>query len=159
MQAQVREVLRRVLVDDDYLNEMLNDPERALRDYDLTDEERSILASPERDLLQLMRIGGEGSPQGLFLVLIILLELDLTEFITSFHVDVTLDFDFGFSDPDVEARRAVHQEQLASLASAVGAARAGADRLERIQELLEVVSGATELARRSSTSQQPVEDG
>lgn len=60
MQEQVREILRRVLNDDDFLNEMLNDPESALRGYDLTDEERAILVNPQRDLIELMRLGGGG---------------------------------------------------------------------------------------------------
>ena len=146
MQAQVREVLRRVLVDDDFLDEMLRDPEQALREYDLTDEERSILVNRERDLLELMRIGGEGT-QAAILFIIIYIELDLTEFITSLHITVDL------IDPDVERRQALARDKIASLATSVLAMRAGADRLERIQGMLQVVSGATELARRSPDEQ------
>jgi len=153
MEAQVRDVLRRVLVDDEFLDQMLSNPEQALSEYDLTDEERSILGSHQRDLLELMRIGGEGREfTFLFLNFIITLELDLTEFITTLHLDITLDFE----DPEVQRRQAMSQEKIASLATSIRAMRAGADRLERIQEMLQVASGATELARRSS-GQQPEE--
>jgi hypothetical protein len=146
METQVREVLRRVLVDDDFLDEMLSDPDRALRDYDLTDEERSVLANRNRDVLDLMRLSGEGAEGRL---LIITLELDLTLWPFLFiNVDITLDF----TESGVAAReRRVNQQRVASLAASVRAARAGADRLERIQEMLEVLSGATELTSRSSS--------
>lgn len=156
MQAQVREVLRRVLVDDAFLDDMLRDPDQALREYDLTDEERTILVRPDRDLLELMRIGGESQQlQFLFLNLDVTLVIDLTEFITTFNIDVTIDL----TDPEVVRRRQeLSQERIASLANSVIAMRAGADRLERIQEMLQVMSGATELASRSS-DQQPEEKG
>jgi hypothetical protein len=153
MQTQVREVLRRVLVDDAFLDDMLGNPDQALREYDLTDEERSILTSRDRDLLELMRIGGEGTAlQFLFLDFDITLVIDLTEFITSLHIDITIDL----SDPEVVRRQQQSRDKIASLAESVVAMRAGADRLERIQEMLQVISGATELARRSP-GQQPEE--
>jgi hypothetical protein len=147
MEAQVREVLRRVLVDDDFLHEMLSNPEQALQDYDLTDEERSILVNPERDLLELMRIGGDNFPT-IAALIIIFIELDLTEFITSFHITVVVDSEF-------ERRQTLARDKITSLATSVLAMRAGADRLERIHEMLQVVSGATELAARRSPGQQP----
>jgi hypothetical protein len=150
MEAQVREVLRRVLVDDEFLDEMLSDPEQALREYDLTDEERSILGSRERDLLELMRISGEGRQfTFLFLNFIITLEIDLTEFITTLHIDLNIDL----TEPDVQRRQAFYRDKIDSLATSVLAMRSGADRLERIQEMLREVSGATELARRSRGQQ------
>jgi hypothetical protein len=144
MEAQVREVLRRVLVDDEFLDEMLRDPGQALRQYDLTDEERSILASRERDLIELMRIGGEGN-QASFLFIIIYIEIDLTEFITTLHLDLTIDL----TEAEVERRQTLYRDKLDSLARSVLAMRAGADRLERIQQMLQEVSGATKLAGRS----------
>jgi hypothetical protein len=143
VETQAREVLTRVLVDDDFLDEMLRDPDQALREYDLTDEERSILANPERDLLTLMRIAGEG--RGFtFLFLIIMIELDLTEFITSLNVDIVIE-----QTREAQRQQELRQDKIDALARSVSAMRAGADRLERIHELLQVVSGAAELARRS----------
>jgi hypothetical protein len=147
MEAQVREVLRRVLVDDAFLDQMLSDPEQALRDYDLSDEERSILTSRERDLLELMRIGGEGRDfHFLSLFFDITLVIDLTEFITTLHLDITIDL----SDPEVQKRQELNREKLAAFAESIAQMRAGADRLEQIQEMLQFISGATELARRSA---------
>ena len=40
-----------------FLDQLRTDPEQALRPYGLTAEERSILASTDRDPLELMRIG------------------------------------------------------------------------------------------------------
>lgn len=143
MEAQVREVLRRVLVDDDFLNEMLGDPEQALREYDLTDEERSILGSRQRDLIELMRIGGAGRDlPTLDVTLVIDLGLDPFLFIT-------FDLNIDLTSADVVRRQALYRDKVASLAMSVLAMRAGADRLERIQDMLQVISGATELARRS----------
>jgi hypothetical protein len=142
MQAQVREVLNRVLTDDAFLDQMLTNPEQALRPYDLTEEERSILASPHRDLLELMRIGtGRTAVSNIdfLLDLTLDLELDLT-------LDLTLDLDFA----DVSVRQAVRKEQIAALARTVTAARSRTERLEQIQQMLQVVSGATTLARGSS---------
>jgi hypothetical protein len=151
MEAQVREVLRRVLEDDEFLNEMLTNPERALRDYDLTSEERSVLTNTQRDLVDLMRIGGESHivihP---FDLTNITLEIDLTHFITTLDLDLIILLDLTGPAPEVEELQEARREQAASLAAAVRTARAGAERMERIQELLEVVGGATELARRSS---------
>jgi hypothetical protein len=151
MEAQVREVLRRVLVDDDFLHEMLSNPEQALRDYDLTDEERSILVNPERDLQELMRIGGDNFPT-IAALIIIFIELDLTEFITSFHVTVVIDGEF-------ERRQTLARDKITSLATSVLAMKAGADRLERIHEMLQVVSGATELAAHRSRGHQTEQSG
>jgi hypothetical protein len=140
MEAQVREVLSRVLTDDAFLDQMLTNPEQALRPYDLTDEERSILASPNRDLLELVRIGGGRAPGfNIDVTVIIDITLDLS-------LDLTLDLEL----PEAARRQAVQNNQIASLATTVLAARSGADRLERIQQMLQVVSGATTLARRSS---------
>ena len=142
MQAQVREVLNRVLTDDAFLDQMLTNPEQALRPYDLTEEERSILASPHRDLLELMRIGtGRTAVSNIdfLLDLTLDLELDLT-------IDLTLDLDFA----DVSVRQAVRKEQIAALARTVAAARSRTERLEQIQQMLQAVSGATTLARGSS---------
>jgi hypothetical protein len=152
MEAQVREVLRRVLEDDDFLNKMLIDPEQALRDYDLTGEERSVLTNPQRDLVDLMRIGGESNivihP---FDLTNISLEIDLSHFITTLDIDLIILLDLTTPVQEVEELQAARREQAASLASAVRTARAGTERMERIQELLEVVGGATELARRSAS--------
>jgi hypothetical protein len=145
MEAQVREVLRRVLVDDEFLDEMLSDPEQALREYDLTDEERSVLGSRERDVLELMRISGEGR-QFTFLFLIINLQIDwLFQFI-DLGPPITV---VNREMPDLASRAASYRDKIDSLATAVLRMRSGADRLERIQEMLQVLSGATELAWRS----------
>jgi hypothetical protein len=163
MQEQVRKILRRVLNDDDFLNEVLNDPETALRGYDLTDEERSILVNPRRDLIELMRLGGGNAVPGIvvnFLDLVtIALDVDLTQFITTLDIDLFLIITF-FPNPraqislvdqtaEGEQLRAMRRDQVTSLSAAVRNARAGAERLQRLQELLEVVSGARELAGRS----------
>jgi hypothetical protein len=149
VEAQVREVLRRVLVDEEFLDQMLTDPERALGEFDLSEEERIILRSRERDLIDLMRIGGEGR-QGSFLFINISVELDLTEFITSFHVTVVIEEVARRQSLPEGAHHSLSQEDIAGLAASVRAMRAGADRLEKIHEMLQVVSGATELARRSA---------
>jgi hypothetical protein len=150
MQAQVREVLNRVLTDDAFLDQMLTNPEQALRPYDLTAEERSILASPHRDLLELMRIGtGRTAVSNIdfLLDLTLDLELDLTlDLELDLTLDLTLDLDFA----DVTVRQAVRKEQIAALARTVAAARSRTERLEQIQHMLQVVSGATALARGSS---------
>jgi hypothetical protein len=114
MQAQVREVLNRVLTDDAFLDQMLTNPEQALRPYDLTDEERSILASPHHDLLELMRIG-----TGRTAVSNIDFLLDLT-------LDLTLDLDLA----DVTVHQAVRNKQIAALARTVAAARSRTERVE-----------------------------
>ncbi len=146
MEAQVREVLRRVLVDEAFLDEMLNNPEQALREYDLTQDERSVLASRERNLLDLMRIGGERrAVQSLFLDLDISLVIDLSEFITSLDLDITIEL----AETEAARRQEVSRAKIAKLADSVASMRAGADRLERIHDMLQVLSGATELARRS----------
>ena len=151
MKADVQQVLRRVLVDDDFLDAMLSDPNRALQGYDLSDEERVILESRNRDLIELMRIGGEGNQfQFLFLDLDITLVIDLTEFITTLHLDITIDL----AAAELERRQAMSRERIASLAKSVQSMRAGADRLERIQEMLQAMSGATELVRRAQDSDQ-----
>ncbi len=163
MQEQVREILRRVLNDDDFLNEMLNDPESALRGYDLTDEERAILVNPQRDLIELMRLGGGAVPASVvinFLDLVtIALKVDLTHFITTLDIDLFLIITFfphaaaqipvGDQAAEGEELRAMLREQVTSFSAAVRDARAGAERLERIKELLEVASGARALVRRS----------
>jgi hypothetical protein len=140
MEAQVREVLSRVLVDDDFLNEMLRDPEQALRDYDLSDEERSVLGSHERDLLELMRISG-GSTQ------IPLLDVDVDLSLDPFlFIDIIIDL----TVPELSQRQTLYREKIASLAASALAMRARADRLEQIQQMLQIVSGAKELVSRSS---------
>jgi hypothetical protein len=144
MQQDVRQVLRRALVDDDFLDLMRADPGAALRDYDLTDEERSVLEGPDRDLLELMRIGGGGNRvEFLFLDLDITLVIDLTEFITTLSLDITIDL----ATVEMERQLSRNRERVARLAESVRSMRAGADRLERIQEMLQTLSGATELAR------------
>jgi hypothetical protein len=146
MKDDVQKVLQRVLVDDEFLDEMLSNPQRALQEYDLSDEERSVLESRDRDLIELMRIGGEGNQSAfLFLFLDITLVIDLTEFITTLHLDITIDL----AAAEVERRQELNRERIANLAESVRSMRAGADRLERIQEMLQALSGATELARRS----------
>jgi hypothetical protein len=145
MENQVRQVLSRVLTDDDFLDQMLTDPAKALEAYDLTDEERSILTSRDRDLMELVRISGRVADQ---------FNVDVTVII-SIILDLSLDLTLDLTLPEVVARReAVQQSQIAGLGATVLAARAGADRLERIQEMLQSVSGATMLARRSGSSGQ-----
>jgi hypothetical protein len=46
----VRAVLFRILTDSDFHNLMLVNPGEALKDYDLTDDERRILTTPDKDL-------------------------------------------------------------------------------------------------------------
>lgn len=150
MKEDVQKVLRRVLVDDDFLDEMLNDPTRALQEYDLTDDERSVLESKNRDLIELMRIGGEGSQfQFLFLDLDITLVIDLTEFITTLHLDITIDL----AAAEVHRRQELNHQRIEGLAKSVRSMRAGADRLERIQEMLQAMSGATELVIRNPAAE------
>jgi hypothetical protein len=144
MQQHVQQVLHRVLVDDDFLDQMRSDPEAALEGYDLSDDERSVLQSRNRDLLELMRIGGVGNRVTfLFLDLDITLVIDLTEFITTLHLDITIDL----TTVEAEERQRLGRERIGKLAESVRSMRAGADRLERIQEMLQTLSGATELAR------------
>jgi hypothetical protein len=147
VETQVREVLRRALSDEDFLDEMLTDPEHALAEFELTDEERSILQSRDRDLLELMRIGGEGR-QASFLFINISVELDLTEFITSFHVTVVVE-ELARRQASSDASQPLTEADIAALAASVRAMRAGADRIERLHEMLQVVSGATQLVSRS----------
>jgi hypothetical protein len=147
VETQVREVLRRALSDEDFLDEMLTDPEHALAEFELTDEERSILQSRDRDLLELMRIGGEGR-QASFLFINISVELDLTEFITSFHVTVVVE-ELARRQASSDASQSLTEADIAALAASVRAMRAGADRIERLHEMLQVVSGATQLVSRS----------
>jgi hypothetical protein len=144
MQAHVQQILRRALTDDDFLDQMRTEPEAALRDYELTDDERSVLQRPDRDLLELMRIGGAGNRvEFLFLDLDISLVIDLTEFITTLHLDITIDL----ATAEAEQRQLQNRERVAKLAASVQSMRAGADRLERIHEMLQTLSGAAELAR------------
>jgi hypothetical protein len=143
MKEDVQKILRRVLVDDDFLDEMMSNPRQALQEYDLSEDERSVLERPDRDLIELMRIGGEGN-QFHFLFLNINLVIDLTEFITTFHLDLTIDL----AAAEIERRQELNRERIANLANSVKSMRAGADRIERIQEMLEAMSGATELVRR-----------
>jgi hypothetical protein len=147
VEAQVREILSRVLVDDDVLDEMRRDPHQALREYDLTDDERSVLTSSERDLIALMRIAGEGSGFT-FLYLVIMIELDLTEFITTIHLDIVIE-----QTREAQRQQELRQDKIDALARSVLSMRSGADRLERIHEMLQVVSGATELARQPPSDQ------
>ncbi len=150
MQAQVREVLNRVLTDDAFLDQMLTNPEQALRPYDLTEQERSILASPHRDLLELMRIGtGRTAVSNIDFLLDLTLDLDL-DLTLDLDLDLTLDLDLDLDFADVSVRQAVRNEQIAALARTVAAARSRTERLEQIQQMLQVVSGATALARGSS---------
>jgi hypothetical protein len=150
MQAQVREVLNRVLTDDAFLDQMLTNPQQALRPYDLTDEERSILASPHRDLLDLMRIGtGPVAVSNIDFTLDLTLDLEL-DLTLDLELDLTLDLTIDLDLAAVEARQAVRKEQIAALARTVAAAKSRTERLEQIQHMLQVVSGATELARGSS---------
>lgn len=156
MQQHVQQVLHRVLMDDDFLDQMRSDPEAALKDYDLTEDERSVLQSRERDLLELMRIGGVGNRVTfLFLDLDITLVIDLTEFITTLHLDITIDL----TTVEAEERQRLGRERIARLADSVRSMRAGADRLERIQEMLQTLSGATELARPAPGAAGEVVDG
>lgn len=150
MQGQVREVLNRVLTDDAFLDQMLTNPEQALRPYDLTEEERSILASPHRDLLELMRIGtGRTAVSNIDFLLDLTLDLDL-DLTLDLDLDLTLDLTLDLDFADVSVRQAVRKEQIAALARTVAAARSRTERLEHIQQMLQVVSGATALARGSS---------
>jgi hypothetical protein len=157
VEAQVREVLRRSLSDEEFLDEMLTDPEHALAEFELTDEERSILQSRDRDLLELMRIGGEGR-QASFLFINISVELDLTEFITSFHVTVVVEELARRQASSSDASPSLTEADIAALAASVRAMRAGADRLERLHEMLQVVSGATQLVSRSLGAPEPGKD-
>lgn len=146
MKEDVQRILRRVLVDDEFLDEMNSNPRQALQEYDLSDDERSVLERPDRDLIELMRIGGEGNQfTFLFLDLDITLVIDLTEFITTLHLDITIDL----AAAEIERRQELNRERIAGLANSVKSMRAGADRLERIQEMLQAMSGATELVRRT----------
>lgn len=146
MQEAVQQVLRRSLTDEQFLDAMLRNPHQALQDYDLTDEERTILEGPDRDLIELMRIAGEGRPfRFLFLNLNITLDLDLTEFITTLHLDITIDL----AAAELERQQEQTRARIAKMAQSVQSMRAGADRLERIQEMLQTLSGATELVRRA----------
>jgi hypothetical protein len=150
MQAQVREVLNRVLTDDAFLDQMLTNPEQALRPYDLTEEERSILASPHRDLLELMRIGtGRTAVSNIDFLLDLTLDLDL-DLTLDLELDLTIDLTIDLDLATVAGRQAVRKEQIAALARTVAAARSRTERLEQIQQMLQVVSGATTLARGSS---------
>ena len=150
MQAQVREVLNRVLTDDAFLDQMLTNPEQALRPYDLTDEERSILAGPHRDLLDLMRIGtGRAPVSNIDLTLDFTLDLDL-DLTLDLDLDLSLDLTIDLDLTTLPQRQAVRKEQIAALARTIAAARSRTERLEQIQHMLQVVSGATELARGSS---------
>jgi hypothetical protein len=143
MKEDVQKVLRRVLVDDDFLDQMLTSPGQALQEYDLTDEERAVLESRDRDLVELMRLGGEGN-QFTLLFLDITLVIDLTEFITTLHLDITIDL----ATAQAQRRQEQNRQRIEALAQSVRSMRAGADRLERIQEMLQTMSGATELAAR-----------
>jgi hypothetical protein len=150
MQAQVREVLNRVLTDDAFLDQMLTNPEQALRPYDLTDEERSILASPHHDLLELMRIGtGRTAVSNIDFLLDLTLDLDL-DLTLDLDLDLTLDLTLDLDLADVTVHQAVRNKQIAALARTVAAARSRTERVEQIQQMLQVVSGATALARGSS---------
>lgn len=52
MSAQeLRTVLLRVVLDGDFLNSLRADPEGALKDYALTDDEKATLTNPTTDLL------------------------------------------------------------------------------------------------------------
>jgi hypothetical protein len=145
MENHVQQILSRVLTDDDFLDQMLTNPEQALDSYDLTDEERSILTGRERDLMELVRISGRGAEQ---------FNVDVTVII-SIILDLSLDLTLDLTLPELVARReAMQKTQIAGLAATVLATRAGAERLERIQEMLQAVSGATVLARRSRPSGQ-----
>jgi hypothetical protein len=147
MQQDVQRVLRRSLTDEDFLDAMLRNPRQALREYELTDEERGVLEGPDRDLIALMRIAGEGRQiRFLFLNLDITLDIDLTEFITSLHLDITIDLATAELDQQQEQARA----GIAKMARSIQSMRAGADRLEQIQQMLQTLSGATELVRRSA---------
>jgi len=150
MEQDVQQVLHRVLVDDDFLDRMRTDPTSALKDYDLTDDERSVLENRNRDLLELMRIGGAGNRVTfLFLDLDITLVIDLTEFITTLSLDITIDL----ATVEAERRQRQGRERIAKLATSIQSMRAGADRLERIQQMLQTLSGATELARSAPGEQ------
>ena len=50
----VRTVLFRTLTDSDFHNLMLVNPDEALKDYDLTNDERRILAVPDKDLYKIL---------------------------------------------------------------------------------------------------------
>ena len=137
MQQDVQRVLSRALVDDQFLNQMKTDPGAALREFDLTDDERAVLTSPDRDLIELMRLGGSSTQPGINIDITVI--IDLT-------IDLSLDLTLDFSDVTLEAQLGRQRAQIDALADAALKARAGADRLESLQRLLESVSGATRLA-------------
>ena len=49
----VRTVLFRTLTDSDFYNLMLANPDEALEDYDLTNDERRILTTPDKDFYKI----------------------------------------------------------------------------------------------------------
>ena len=141
MQQDVQRVLSRALVDDQFLNQMKTDPAAALRDFDLTDNERAVLTNPDRDLIELMRLGGSSTQPGFNIDITVI--IDLT-------IDLSLDLTLDFSDVTLEAQLGKQRAQIDALADAALKARSGADRLESLQRLLESVSGATRLAARET---------
>jgi hypothetical protein len=139
MQQDVQRVLSRALVDDEFLNQMQTDPGAALREFDLTDNERAVLTNPNRDLIELMRIGGSSTQPGFNIDITVI--IDLT-------IDLSLDLTLDFTDVTLEAQLGKQRAQIDALAEAALQARSGADRLDSLQRLLENVSGATRLAAR-----------
>ena len=139
MQQDVQRVLSRALVDDEFLNQMQTDPGAALREFDLTDNERAVLTNPNRDLIELMRIGGSSTQPGFNIDITVI--IDLT-------IDLSLDLTLDFTDVTLEAQLGKQRAQIDALAEAALQARSGADRLDSLQRLLESVSGATRLAAR-----------
>ena|SRR5579864_2042945 len=66
----VRAVLFRTLIDSDFHNLMLTNPDEALKGYDLTNDERRILITPDKDLYKIIEGAGAdwtiGTNWGLF---------------------------------------------------------------------------------------------
>lgn len=94
----VRNILLRALFDPDFHNLLVTEPEHALKDYQLSDEERNILLQPSADIYRFVNPGRSlpgsfNAPAPTTIIIVIIVAIIITTVITPSRNSVVSEFE------------------------------------------------------------------